>query len=337
MTEFLHNGRPVRLGPGECHGAQVGATYEDAPAAELRELADQVRAGAPWRDAVRARYSVKHPWLARIVTDPARDLFFRLHPSQAGARVLDVGAGWGQIALPLARQAEVTAVEPASERLDFIRAAADQEGVTRRMRFIQADFLDLEFKPQFDLVACIGVLEWVPSFRSGDARALVKDFLGRAAVALEPGGRLVIGIENRMGLKYLLGARDDHLGIPGVAVYDDRLAASKWAAHSGKELRSFTYTKAELEDLLAAAGLSRTRFFAALPDYKLPESILPLGPELEARFAQGPHIPETDGYSGDTLPFQEELASHYRSLARMGCASMFAPSFFVEARKELPR
>jgi hypothetical protein len=136
-----------------------------------------------------------------------------------------------------------------------------------------------------------------------------------------------------MGLKYLLGARDDHLGVPGVAVCDHHLAAAKWAAQSGKELRSFTYSRAELEEALVTAGLTQTRFFAALPDYKLPEVILPLGPELEAYFAQGGFVPETDGYSGDPLDFQAELASHYRSMARMGAASPFVPSFFVEAQR----
>ena len=84
--------------------------------------------------------------------------------------MLDIGAGWGQTALPLSRAHEVAALEPTPERLAFIRAAAVQEGVTKRLHFIQADFFDVEFETKFDLVTCIGVLEWVPKFRPGDPR-----------------------------------------------------------------------------------------------------------------------------------------------------------------------
>jgi 2-polyprenyl-3-methyl-5-hydroxy-6-metoxy-1,4-benzoquinol methylase len=335
MITFQHGGKTVAVETGGLWTAQPGEdSYRDTPAGELWGIVREIRSGTAWRSVVARRYEKSNPWLHQVVTSPARDLFFRQHPPPSGAKVLDIGSGWGQIALPLARNNnnEVTALEPTPERLAFIQAAATQEQVTDRMHFVQADFFDVEFEPQsFDLICSIGVLEWVAKFRPGEPGKVQAEFLNRIRALLKPGGQLVIGIENRLGLKYLLGAPDDHLGVPNIAIYDNALAAQKWKAQSGQSLRSFTFTRSELADLLAAAGFPTTTFFAALPDYKLPRLILPLGQEINDHFEHGDFVPEHDGHSGQPLAFQAELQSHYRSLARLKIAQEFVPSFYVTA------
>ncbi|MFT3869478.1 MAG: class I SAM-dependent methyltransferase [Nibricoccus sp.] len=335
MISFSHRGQPHSLQPGESWTPQPASadTYRDAPAKELWEIVRAVQAGQPWRNVVASRYAKTNPWLHQIVTSPKRDLFFRQQPPKPGAKVLDIGSGWGQIALSLARDAKalVTALEPTPERLAFIQAAAQQDRTNASMYFLQGDFFDVDFTTRFDLVTCVGVLEWVPKFRAGNPRNVQIEFLYRARSLLAPGGQLVIGIENRLGLKYLLGAPDDHIGPPNIAVFDAALATEKWQKHSGKPLRSFTFTRAELDELLRASGFANTKFFAALPDYKLPEKILPLGPSTNEHFATDNFIPEHDGCNGQPLAIQAELKSHYRSLAALGIASDFVPSFFVSA------
>jgi 2-polyprenyl-3-methyl-5-hydroxy-6-metoxy-1,4-benzoquinol methylase len=350
MITFRHDGKQVTVEPGGLWTALPGEdSYRDTPAGELWEIVREIRSGAPWRSVVARRYEKANPWLHQVVTSPARDLFFRQprrSPEPAGgepvergeggppsnAKILDIGSGWGQIALPLAKNNEVTALEPTPERLAFIQAAATQERVADRMHFVQADFFDVEFEPQsFDLICSIGVLEWVAKFRPGEPGKVQAEFLNRICTLLKPGGQLVIGIENRLGLKYLLGAPDDHLGVPNIAVYDAALATQKWKAQSGQSLRSFTFTRSELADLLTAAGFRTATFFAALPDYKLPRLILPLGPAINGHFEHGEFVPEHDGHSGQPLAFQAELQSHYRSLARLKIAHEFVPSFYVVA------
>lgn len=333
MITFTHNADRITLDTGQTWAARPPENaYRDTAAQELRDIIRDIRTGIPWRQAVAQRYETANPWLHQIVTSPKRDLFFRQYPPTPDAHILDVGAGWGQIALPLARTSgnQVTAVEPTPERLAFIEAAARQENIADRMHFVQADLFEIEIESRFDLICCIGVLEWVPKFRAGDPRTVQINFLRRLRSLLTPGGQLVVGIENRLGLKYLLGAPDDHIGVGKIAVYDANLASAKWRAHSGEELRSFTFTEAELTELLTAAGFTSTTGYAALPDYKLPEAILPLS-EVNKHFAAGPHIPEHDGCNGKPLPNQAELASHYRSLARVNVARAFVPSFFVTA------
>jgi SAM-dependent methyltransferase len=334
MIAFTHGGHRTILEGGEFWAANPGGSlYRDAAAEEVWTTIRDIEAGTPWRDAVSGRFAQANPWLHRIVTDPSRDLFFRQHPPAPGAKILDLGAGWGQIAIPLAHHGEVVALEPTPERIAFIRAAASQEQVANRMYFVQGDFFEIELETRFDLVCCIGVLEWVPKFRPGEPLALQREFLERAARVLAPGGQIVIGIENRVGLKYLLGAPDDHLGVPGVAVHDRTLAARKWKTLAGNELRSFTFTQVELTELLAAAGLPNLTFFAALPDYKVPQLILPLGTEVDDYFTHGGFVPEHDGSRGGSLNFQPELQSLYQSLARMKVAHAFVPSFYAVAMR----
>ncbi len=334
MIRFSHEGSEQHVGAGESWTApREGDHYRDAPAGELAALITGIASGSPWREAVAALYAQSNPWLHRIVTDPCRDLFFRLNPPPAGSLVLDVGAGWGQLSLPLAAANRVVALEPTPERLGFLRAAARQEGLDGRMAFLQSDFQALDFGPCFDLVCCVGVLEWVPRFGEGDPHSLQLDFLRRLRACLAPGGRLVVGIENRLGLKYLLGVPDDHTGLAGVSVLDRDCAQRRHRELTGGELRVLTYSLPEYEELFAAAGLSAPRAWGAWPDYKLPSRLLPLGPGLESALLSGPPVHEHNGYNGAPLEpeLQQALGSHYRSLARLGMAGAFAPSYYLEA------
>lgn len=333
MITFTHHAERITVNAGKTWTARPPENaYRDTAAKELWEIIADIRAGTPWHTAVARRYEKTNPWLHQIVTSPKRDLFFRQYPPAPDARILDVGAGWGQLSLPLAKPAgrQVTALEPTPERLAFIEAAARQENTAGRMHFVQADLFEIEFETRFDLIACIGVLEWIPKFRAGDPRTVQIDFLKKLRSLLAPGGQLIIGIENRLGLKYLLGAPDDHIGVGNIAVYDAALATEKYRAHSGQDLRSFTFTEVELTELLTTAGFTATTFHAALPDYKLPEAIFPLS-EANRYFATAAHIPEHDGSNGKPLSNQAELASHYRSFAQQAVAQAFVPSFFITA------
>ncbi len=333
MINFSHHHESVTLEAGASWAAPGQAdSYRDTTAEKLWSIIDEVKQGTPWRSVVESRYAQTHPWLYQIVTSPARAFFFRQFPPASGEQVLDIGAGWGQMALPLAREnhAMVTALEPTPERLAFIRAAAAQENLVDRMHFVQADFMELEFAPSYDLICCIGVLEWVPKFHAGDPPQVQLEFLRRMRAALRPGGKCCIGIENRLGLKYFLGSRDDHTGRRNISVFDSTLASTKHRVSTKEELRVFTYSHAEYLDLFRAAGFTGIETHAAFPDYKIPELILPFDTPvvLNQTLLNGTIPPEHDGADGRPLPHQEEYVSHYRSLARLGIAHNFCPSFF---------
>jgi 2-polyprenyl-3-methyl-5-hydroxy-6-metoxy-1,4-benzoquinol methylase len=297
-----------------------------------------MRGGQAWRSVVDNRFSATKPWLHSIITSPARTAFFDTVLPSGDGLVLDLGSGWGQIARPLAHRRPVVALEPVAERLDFVEESARQEGVHDQITYLEADYLELKLTTRFSAICAIGVLEWVGAFQThSDPQQRQREFVQKARSELGPGGHLILGIENRIGLKYLLGCPDDHLGVAGVACLPAPLAKARWLAHAGHVLQSFTYSPAELTDLLRMAGFAKIEFFGAFPDYKLPQAIRPFGEngkDLNAWLAKGSAVPpEHNGYDGSPLTqeFNDSLAAHYQTLAHEGTAHTFVPSFFVRA------
>ena len=334
---FGHKGNSHVLTAGGHYAAPRAGGFRDTPAADLQSLVAEIHSGRPWREAVAARYAQDRNWLYRIITSTSRTAFLdQVLPAGSGP-VLDIGAGWGQVARPLATRRPVVALEPVAERMAFIQAAAAQDGVAANLACIEADYFEIGFTTPFAVICAIGVLEWAGAFQAeADPQERQRAFLRKARRELAAGGSLVLGIENRLGLKYLLGCPDDHLGVPHIGCLPAEFARPRWQAASGHALQSFTYSYAELQAMLREAGFTTIEFFGAFPDYKLPEQIVALadaGGPFNAWLAQAKIPNEHNGYDGTPVPAarQETLVARYRPLAAKGIAHHFAPSFFVRA------
>jgi len=82
----------------------------------------------------------------------------RLHE---GARVLDIGSGWGGLALYLAQThgASVTGVTLSSEQLKFARERCQRQGLGRRVTFEDQDYRDVA--GTFERIVSVGMFEHV--------------------------------------------------------------------------------------------------------------------------------------------------------------------------------
>jgi len=80
---------------------------------------------------------------------------------QPGERVLELGCGWGALALHLAREhgARVTAYNISSEQIRFARERARREGLDDRVSFVEDDYRNA--RGSYDAVASVGMLEHV--------------------------------------------------------------------------------------------------------------------------------------------------------------------------------
>ena len=99
---------------------------------------------------------------------------------EPGARVLDIGCGWGGMALYLARVcgAEVVGITLSEEQLRVARARAEAAGLARRVSFRLQDYR--EVAGSFDNVVSVGMFEHVglrryPAFFESVARLLRDD------------------------------------------------------------------------------------------------------------------------------------------------------------------
>ena len=175
------------------------------------------------------------------------------------AEVLEVGAGCGAITRYLGEcGARVLALEGSPRRAAMARSRTrDLANVT-----VVADRFDQFVCDQrFDVVTLIGVLEYAAQFTEGAEPAV--RMLERVRGLLKPGGKLIVAIENQLGLKYFAGAAEDHLNEPMVGIE---------GRYGEKGPR--TFGRAALAGVLRRAGLTSLQFLAPFPDYKLPVSIV---------------------------------------------------------------
>jgi len=81
-----------------------------------------------------------------------------------GETVLDIGAGTGRWAVPLATvAAKVTAVEPAEAMMDILKRNADEEGVTSKIDFVQSTWEAADVGVH-DVVTCAHAMYMNPDF-----------------------------------------------------------------------------------------------------------------------------------------------------------------------------
>lgn len=231
--------------------------------------------------------------------------------------VLEVGAGCGPITRYLGEVCgTVDAVEPMPARARVIsERTRDLDNVEVYIGGVE----DVPAQPAYDVIVVIGVLEYAGG-GSGEEKPYV-EFLTRLRAALKPGGRIVCAIENRLGVKYLAGAPEDHVNraFEGLEDYP----------HGG---HAHTFSRSELSSLFAAAGLEPS-FLHLFPDYKLTRAVLTerllASPDLQQLGWLIPWFPSPDWL--DARPHLADERALWRSLAEDGIGQHFSNSFLVIA------
>jgi cyclopropane-fatty-acyl-phospholipid synthase len=110
-----------------------------------------------------------------------------------GMKVLDIGSGWGGLALYLHRQfgVDVLGVTLSEEQLRYARADAQRRGAADHVRFELCDYRDLA--GQYDRIVSIGMFEHVgvPQYRT---------FFAKCHDLLAPDGVMLLHTIGRQGM-----------------------------------------------------------------------------------------------------------------------------------------
>ncbi len=98
--------------------------------------------------------------------------------------ILDIGCGWGGMAITLARdyQARVTGITLSTEQLTEARARAAAAGLTNRVHFEMLDYRTV--LGRFDRIVSIGMFEHVGIGHYGEFFAAIRRLLKRDGIAL---------------------------------------------------------------------------------------------------------------------------------------------------------
>lgn len=214
-------------------------------------------------------------WATAVAADFLRATTRLLLPHvDAGAHLLDICCGTGQLAAALCEQGfRVTGIDDSAEMLRRARRNAPAAC------FMRSDARDFRMSEQAD-----GALALFDSFNHLLSAADLSAALGRAYAALAPGARFVFDLNTEVGYQDHL--RDHHtmtrddgvLALRGEYHADERLAVYNGTIF---RLRSGTWRRADFRilerchdteqarRLVLAAGFSSVRIYDAARDLKL--------------------------------------------------------------------
>lgn len=175
--------------------------------------------------------------------------------------VLEIGGGCGAITGILCRQAEKVVTIELSKRRSEINAYRhrDEDNLEIIVANFERAYENLQEK--FDYVMLIGVLEYAKLYINNPKP--YQEMLKRIGSLLKPGGKIVVAIENKFGLKYFAGCKEDHLGQVFIGIN----------GYSGGKETVQTFTKKGLENIIQNAGFMNYKFYYPYPDYKFATTV----------------------------------------------------------------
>ena len=176
-------------------------------------------------------------------------------------KVLEVGSGCGAITGALARKAGSVTCIDLSRKRSMINAYRHQD--MDNIYIHVGNFKDVEkdLDCDYDYVMLIGVFEYGQGYMGSETP--YEDFMNILKKHLKPGGHMVIAIENKLGLKYFAGCREDHSGkyFDGIEDYPTKEGSAR------------TFSRKGLEAILDKCGVEEYSFYYPYPDYKFPTTI----------------------------------------------------------------
>ncbi len=223
--------------------------------------------------------------------------------------ILEVGAGCGALTGLLCKKAKkVCANEMSKQRADILY---NRYRSVDNLDIIVGSVMEIELEQKFDYVILMGVLEYAGIFCEGYTP--YNDLVNRVRGFLKPQGRLLIGIENRFGIKYFSGAPEDHTGgfFDGINRYRNEKVK--------------TFNKTEIIEILQKSGFINYKFYYPYPDYKFTKEVFTEQTlHLFTNELDGIALPDSERF----MLFNDNLV--LKDLAAGGLGGYFCNSFLIE-------
>lgn len=237
----------------------------------------------------------------------------------AKKRVLELGCGCGSITRYLGEQGhDVIAVEGS---IDRARVAGARCNNLSNVQILCSDFQDIDFTDErFDIITLIGVFEYSALYwKTETPYKTCLEFIDRHCCEKT---NLILAIENQLGMKYLNGMMEDHVGKRFYGIND---------LYQTENITPQTFTKKSLSQLIEETLKPKyIEFLGLFPDYKLPTVILTEDAfaNEQLRTYQIISTAKSRDYSSIHVPLFHE-ASLFKVLQREGIGFSFSNSFMV--------
>lgn len=221
---------------------------------------------------------IDDPFVLTYILDENRALWANLLSLDANTEFLDVGCGWGTIAIPMAKKVgHVAAIDNTLERVKFVELRAEENGLNNITPAL-ASATSLPYPNEtFDIVAFNGVLEWLGAINEREIPKKIQiQALNEALRVLKPGGTVYVGIENRFSLRYFLGTKDDHSFIRFTSLMPRWLSRIYYKLRTGKNYFMHTHSLSVYRQMLKQVGFSPGIEYYPWPNYRNPSEFIKL-------------------------------------------------------------
>ena len=226
--------------------------------------------------------------------------------------VIEVGGGCGALTEMLCQKChKVITIEMSKRRAEIIYKRCKKY---ENLDIYVSDLDSLPNTLMADYIVVVGVLEYQGLYGKGNNPYL--NFLKNITAHLNVDGRLLLAIENRLGIKYFAGAPEDHYQETYVGIQNYKIKG-----------KARTFTKSDLKYLFEQSGLTNTFFYYPMPDYRIAMEIFSDDylPKMELGLRTVPYY----GEYCRSLLFDERIV--YKDLFKNGVFDVFANSFLVDA------
>lgn len=255
-------------------------------------------------------------WPILYHLSPIRENILNWVPILPGQRILELGSGCGAVTgALLGKGARVTSVD-LSLRRSRINATRHRDCNDLDILVGASEEILPQLAERFDHVTLIGVLEYAAVY--SDAERPYHHILNMIREKMKDDGTLWVAIENKLGLKYFAGCKEDHTGryFEGIEGYPHREGP-------------YTFSRRELTALADACGFDCT-FYYPYPDYKFPEKVfsdvyLPHEGELKRNW---------QNFDADRIALFDE-GKAFDTILEAGLFPELANSFLVEMKKKV--
>lgn len=113
---------------------------------------------------------------------------------------------------------------------------------------------------QYDYIVIIGGLERSVAGKGEEAEYV--DFLKKIGNSLCEEGTLLLAVENRLGVKYFCGYKERYTNVPFAGINGYNCLTN-----------GYTFSRAEIRNIIEKAKIGEYRFYYPLPDYKLTQLV----------------------------------------------------------------
>ena len=241
-----------------------------------------------WQEAVNTFSHTLGSYTLNYIKDESRADWHVILPLDSESTVLDIGSGWGNIALSLSKFCKrVYCCDVNMTNLRLLNVRMRDNGIKNVISFQYEpnSFLRLPFPDSsIDVAVLNGVLEWMGAvdIDASPGRVQLKA-LKEIRRILKPGSALYIGIENRYSTATLRGKRI-HGELPFVGLFPRLLSNFLTKLVRGKQHRTYIYSLGGYRRLLRRAGFEEVDFYLPYPSYHHPNYLIPLKPSWVKQF-----------------------------------------------------